>query len=47
MKILEFSDEENTIQHEFSGIGDGLGGVFVNTRELKAIQYNEEMATDK
>ena len=47
MKIMEFSEEEHTIHHDFSVIGAGLGGKFINTRELKALKYIAEMATDK
>ena len=44
---LDFSEEEHTIHHEFTGIRSGLGGGFVNTHKLKAMNYNEAMVTNK
>ena len=44
---LKISEEKHTIHHAFPGIGAGLGGGFVNTQELKAMKYNEDMEKDK
>ena len=43
MSRLEFSEEEYTLHHEFSGIGSVLRVVFFNTRKLKSMNYNEAM----
>ena len=46
MAEMEFAGEDVRIEHELAGVGAGIGGGFSNTAELKAMKYEEAMATD-
>eukprot|EP00957_Ditylum_brightwellii_P175986 13400648-Ditylum_brightwellii.AAC.1 len=47
MAMLEFADEDYKLDFEVGAVGAGIGGGSNNTRELKAMKYNEAMATGK
>ena len=43
---MEFAEADYRIDHELAGMGSGIGGGFNNTSELRAMKYDEAMATD-
>eukprot|EP00957_Ditylum_brightwellii_P021473 1619762-Ditylum_brightwellii.AAC.1 len=47
MAMLEFADEDYRLDFEVGAVGTGIGGGFNNTRELKAMKYNEAIVIDK
>ena len=41
--MMEFSTVDYWVDHYLAGVGDGLGGGFVNTNKLKVMKFNEAM----
>eukprot|EP00957_Ditylum_brightwellii_P035889 2719932-Ditylum_brightwellii.AAC.1 len=44
--MVEFAENEYTLGHAIAGVDAGLGGGFANTRDLKAMKYDEATTKD-
>eukprot|EP00957_Ditylum_brightwellii_P028686 2167108-Ditylum_brightwellii.AAC.1 len=44
--MMKFTENEYTLGHEIAEVGTSLGGGFADTRDLKAMGYDEAMAKD-
>ena len=44
---VEFSSVDCQMDHELAGVGAGLGGGFMNTNELKVMNFHEAIWTNE